>query len=218
MRVYYCAFAILVIASIAAPFSARAECPPNSHPYFDDGQTVHCACNAAYRLTDGVCVYEAGFDNQARRWIERGFASDTCDPPGQNGHDLTNLEKPEALYKAWKFLQACRAAGNSSNLYLAAAENYLYIRYVANATGDTGFRSAPQWYYTMKVCASKIGFLDFLKTSTQPVSDPSPDVLRWGNFGYADGIRDYETRTGQKASLKTTSLIVALKFLADRYY
>src|SRR4051812_32622242 len=41
------------------------------------------------------------------------------------------------VHDAWGKLKACRDRGNSSDLDLAAAEHYLFARYLATKLGDT---------------------------------------------------------------------------------
>jgi hypothetical protein len=159
-------------------------------------------------------------DTLAKRWIARGFLDLACQSPADQPSDISKrFDDPDAVRAAWAFLKNCRDQGLTKSQDAVAAENYLYIRYVAGVTGDTGFKVLPWSYYLLKIAGSKAGFLQKLKSNpNNPVSDPDPDVRKWGDRGYDDGIADYEHRTGQKASLKTSAAEVAWNFLADLYY
>jgi hypothetical protein len=156
----------------------------------------------------------------AKRWIERGFLTLSCNSPADQPADISQrYDDPTAVKNAWAFLKQCRDQGLTSSQEAVAAENYLYIRYVVGATGDTAFKVFPWSYYLLKTAGSEAGFLQSLRTNPDnPVSDPDPDVRKWGDRGYDDGILDYEARTGQQASLKTDAAQVAYKFLADLFY
>lgn len=108
---------------------------------------------------------------------------------------------------------------STRRMLLWRSQRFEYIRFVAGKTGDTGFKVFPWSYYLLKISGSKAGFLQELKTNPDnPVSDPDPDVGKWGARGYEDGIVDYEARTGETASLKTQAAEVAYTFLADLFY
>jgi hypothetical protein len=172
--------------------------------------TLFCAQNAAAAVDETI----------AKRWITRAFLTLDCTSPGQQPADIsTRFNDPEQVRRAWQFLKQCRDKGLNNSQEAVAAENYLYIRFVAGLTGDTGFSVFPWSYYLLKIAGSKAGFLQQLRSNpNNPVSDPDPEVRKWGSRGYDDGIKDYENRTGQKASLKSTSAEVAWNFLADKFY
>lgn len=46
---------ILICCIILLTQTAGAGCPPNSEPYYDDGQTVHCRCIQGYFNSGGNC-------------------------------------------------------------------------------------------------------------------------------------------------------------------
>ena len=159
-------------------------------------------------------------DTLAKRWIERGFLTLDCKSPASKPADISKrLTDPAAVKDAWQFLKQCRDNKLADSQEVVAAENYLYIRFVAGSTGDTGFKVFPWSYYLLKTAGSKASFLQILRSNpSNPVSDPDPDVRKWGDQGYEDGIADYEKRTGEKASLKTSAAEVAWNFLADLFY
>lgn len=158
-------------------------------------------------------------DSSVKKWISAGIEGKTCAIAGKAEYDLTLADPPEKLQRAFYFLKhTCRDNGDSKDLDLAAAENYVFIRWVASASGDTGYADFPDYYYTVKSALSLVNLQNLIKTSTKPVSDPNPNVKRWGVAGYNDGIRDYEKRMSQKATRKTDSILTALDFLARQYY
>ena len=159
-------------------------------------------------------------DTLAARWVARGFLTLDCTAPADTPTDLSErMGDPEAVRAAWAFLKYCRDEGLATTQEAVAAENYLYIRWVAGVTGDTALSVFPWSYYLLKVAGSKAGFLQRLKSNpNNPVSGPDPDVRDWGNRGYQDGIKDYEARTGEEASLKSSSAAIAYEFLADKFY
>lgn len=163
----------------------------------------------------------AAVDNElAKKWVTRGFLGIDCNAPGLLAADLSKrFSDPDQVRIAWRFLKQCRDSGIAASQEAVAAENYLYIRFVAGLTGDTGFRVLPWSYYALKVAGSATGFLQMMRTNpNNPVSDPDPDVRKWGDMGYDDGINDYESRTGQKASLKTSAAEDAWILLTKWFY
>jgi hypothetical protein len=159
-------------------------------------------------------------DTLAKRWVARGFLTLDCTSPAPQPSDISQrFQDPEKVKQAWRYLKGCRDSGHASSPEAVAAENYLYIRWVAGFTGDTALKVFPWSYYLLKIAGSKAGFLQRLRSNPDnPVSDPDPDVRDWGNRGYEDGILDYEHRTGERASLKSASAEVAWNFLADTFY
>jgi hypothetical protein len=89
-----------------------------------------------------------------KRWIA---ASIEAHRVADNNLDQTigrNLSVDQ-LQTSWRALKACRDAGNSLDLNLAAAEHYMFMRFVASKSGDTGYRALPKWYETVKRAATK---------------------------------------------------------------
>jgi hypothetical protein len=159
-------------------------------------------------------------EDLTKKWIARGFLMVDCRNPAPQPMDVAQrLLQPAAVHKAWAFLKKCRDERGADSADIVAAENYLYIRYVTGLTGDTAFAILPSAYYALKTAGSKGGFLQRMRTSKDnPVTEPDADVLKWGKNGYEDGIKDYEARTKQKATLKTAAAEVAWTFLADTFY
>ena len=167
-----------------------------------------------------MCASATVDDTLARKWIARGFLTLNCNAPAPMPSDISKrFSDPESVRAAWAFLKQCRDSGIAMSQEAVAAENYLYIRFVTGLTGDTGFKVFPWSYYLLKVAGTKLEFLQRLRSNPDnPVSDPDPEVRQWGSRGYDDGIKDYETRTGASASLKSASREVAWSFLADKFY
>ncbi|MER8536644.1 hypothetical protein NKH61_27745 [Mesorhizobium sp. M1005] len=168
-----------------------------------------------------TCQAKAAVDDTLfKRWVGRAFLTLDCTSPAAQPSDISQrFADPAAVKAGWAFLKRCRDDGLTSSPEAVAAENYLYIRFVAGQTGDTGFKVLPWSYYLLKTAGSAGGFLQAMRSNpNNPVSEPDPDVRKWGNQGYEDGIMDYESRTGQTTSLKTNAAEVAWKYLADVFY
>jgi hypothetical protein len=156
-------------------------------------------------------------DKTVRAWIARGFIGAECKPASIE-EDLNNSRSVDDLKLAFEFLKfTCRDNKLSLDLNLAAAENYVFVRWAASRTGDTGMKVLPKGYYALKKATDAIGIRNILKTSKEPVSPPHPEVLRWGELGVEHGLRDFKKRTGNKPSLKSTSLKLAWEILSGVY-
>ncbi len=112
----------------------------------------------------------------------------------------------------WERLKACRDAGKSLDLNLAAAEHYLYARYRTSDDGDTNYRNLPRWYETVKRAATKVGLESELRSSGEPVSPPNKSVTGWGNKGVEQGLLDFEFRTGKEPYPKVYAHVAVLTF------
>ena len=186
----------------------------------DARRVLTSAALATLTIICTVCPSKAAVDEGlAKRWIGRGFSPGAC-TPASAPYDISSRQPDSAeVKKAWQALKQCRDSGAAKTQDIVAAENYLFIRFVAGQTGDTGYKPFSQLYYLAKLAGSKAGFLQkFRSNPTNPVSDPDPAVRDWGDRGYRDGIADYEKRTGQPASLKTSALDTAAQFFADLAY
>src|SRR4051812_25566149 len=95
-----------------------------------------------------VCWAASNVDDiTVKKWILAGLLHKTAYPGATDMDALLAKSYPAADLRAgWAPLKACRNAGNSLDLNLAAAEHYLFIRYVASDTGDTELAKLPSWY------------------------------------------------------------------------
>ena len=182
-----------------------------------------CGIGLFFYFVLSVTLYNnpaMAFDNSLTlRWIERANLTLDCSAPaGQEFDRNVRIPNPDSLRNSWQFLKSCRDAGIAVGPEVTAAEHYLYIRFVANATGDTFFRILPSWYNTLKEFAQFADLQRYLQTSDQPVSPADPNVVRWGEFGVEDGLLDYKDRTGDEPKLKSSALDVGFEFLSDSYY
>lgn len=110
------------------------------------------------------------------------------------------------------YLRETPAGANDQNL--AVAEHYAYARYFCAATGDTmciwvGTRG----YEKVKSVAFALGLERKIRTNNTnvPALPPSPDSVRWGDYGARDGRADYR-KFFPGAKPKT---IEAFKAIAD---
>lgn len=157
-------------------------------------------------------------DASVKRWIITGSLGIDCAGPASTEADLSIEYPAETIYQSWAFLKACRDAGNSLDLELAAAEHYLFIRARASETGDTFYKILPSWYNSLKSFANFADLSAHLQTSDQPTAPPDADVKRWGEMGVEHGLRDYKTRTSEEPSAKTAAILNGFGFLKLRFY
>lgn len=115
-------------------------------------------------------------------------------------------ETPDAVqtsYAAWQLLQKQvrrDARHRYDNDYdAAAAEHYMYIRYLAGASGDPYCYVAPTAYALKKVFDQLLGRLQDGRTDeSHPVLPADAGVVAWGQRGVSDGLEDYKnTHPGQ---------------------
>lgn len=120
-------------------------------------------------------------------------------------------------YIAWQLLKV-RIRGDELHRYdydldAAAAERYMYIRYVAGLTGDPVCYAAPVLYAATKIFSQMTG--DLQKGQSQdghPVLPANPDVVAWGHRGVADGLKDFKKITSG-ANYRPGSAVEALASL-----
>jgi hypothetical protein len=118
-------------------------------------------------------------------------------PPERDGA-IGRTMKPTGVMIAWQRLKRCRDSGNSQDLSLAAAEHYLFGRFVAGENGDTRYRDLPDLYESVKSAAIKLGAERAMQTTPEPVSPVNKKVTEWGKKGVEKGLEDYEAWSGQK--------------------
>ena len=153
-----------------------------------------------------------------REWILTSLSVNY--PPSQASEEL--IQKNYSLGKveyAWSQLKNCRDAGNSLDLNLAAAEHYMFARYMSSDDGDTNYRELPKWYESFKKLATKLELENYIQSSDQPISQPNDQVTRWGEKGVEHGLNDYETRKGRKPYQRWwRAPWMAINFAAYVYY
>lgn len=78
----------------------------------------------------------------------------------------------------------------------AAAEHYLYIRFLASLTGDPYCYAAPALYAAKKVFDQMTGRLQAGRAQAgHPVLPANPYIVAWGQKGVKDGLADYKKTT-----------------------
>ncbi len=105
----------------------------------------------------------------------------------------------ERVWQAFVSLQARRRQVEPLNLDLAAAEHYMYARYLAGASGDPTVKLAPTLYGLKKRVYFALGIEQRMATTHLPVLPPSQAVERWGQQGAVAGLADYTAVTGRPA-------------------
>lgn len=103
----------------------------------------------------------------------------------------------EINFTAWHILKK-GVRGNSSHAYdndfdAAAAEHYMYIRFLAGQTGDPACYAAPTLYAAKKVVDQVLGRLQSGQAQGgHPVLPSNPNIVAWGHKGVVDGLNDYK--------------------------
>jgi hypothetical protein len=98
----------------------------------------------------------------------------------------------EKVYKAFRTLQARRRSKEWNNVELAAAEHYMYARFLAGATGDPAVLAAPNLYNLKKKVFFALDIQDLMATSKYPGLPPSDESVSWGERGAGDGLMDFK--------------------------
>jgi hypothetical protein len=94
--------------------------------------------------------------------------------------------------KAFRVLQKRRRTLEPLNIDLAAAEHYMYVRFLAGRTGDPLVTLAPTGYGIKKRVFFLFGIQDRMATTAHPVLPPNDDVEKWGKRGAEAGMQDFE--------------------------
>ena len=99
----------------------------------------------------------------------------------------------EKVYKAFRTLQARRRTNKEwGNFELAAAEHYMYSRFLAGATGDPLVTLAPSLYNLKKRVFFYLDIQDLMTTTNYPCLPPSDESVAWGERGAQDGLIDFK--------------------------
>lgn len=143
------------------------------------------------------------FDETVRRWI---VSAVTGGPPFNDEAAVAFLAvylDANKYFEAWAKLKECRDAGDTQDLMLASATHYTFARSYASEVGARDIEDLPSLYNWAKENVAEIsrneylGFLeDVLANTENPTAPPDERVMLWGVRGARDGLRDYETRTG----------------------
>ncbi|WP_431820979.1 hypothetical protein [Burkholderia sp. F1] len=114
----------------------------------------------------------------------------------------------DQVSRAFRSLQSLRRTDRPEDINLAAAEHYMYARFLAGATGDPLVKATPTLYGAKKRVYFALGIQDRMATSPgNPVLAPNSSVERWGLKGAKDGLRDYSAvNNGQPADRFGASL------------
>src|SRR5215471_2422585 len=100
----------------------------------------------------------------------------------------------EKVGAAWQALKARRRDGvHGTDVNLAAAEHYMYNRFLTGATGDPLTRLYPTGYFLKKLAYFAVGKEKSMRTDpNNPVLPPSLSSVAWSNQGAEDGMKDYK--------------------------
>jgi len=117
-------------------------------------------------------------------------------------------EPRERTRLAFRSLQERRQGPEPLDINLAAAEHYLFARFLAGRTGEPLVRFAPTLYGIKKRAYFALGIGQRMAVTSNPVLPPNADVERWGNKGADDGLADYTAATHAPASNYGTAVSV----------
>ena len=121
-----------------------------------------------------------------------------------------------SVARSFKALQKRRREVEPLNINLAAAEHYMYARFLAGASGDLSVKLAPTLYGLKKRLYFALHIQDKMATTGNPVLPPNDAVERWGTIGAMQGLVDYTSATGRPAN-NYGQAVSALASEAKRY-
>jgi len=98
----------------------------------------------------------------------------------------------EKVGKAFRALQSQRRSKEWVDPDLAAAEHYLYARFLAGATGDPIVTQAPRFYNLKKKIFFFLEIENLMTTSAYPCLPPTEESVAWGERGAMDGLNDFK--------------------------
>jgi hypothetical protein len=131
-------------------------------------------------------------------------------------HEVTGTTAVEKTGTAFRLLQQRRRTVAPLDVNLAAAEHYMYMRFLAGKTGDPLLVAAPTGYAIKKIVFFALGKEKDLRTTpNNPVLPPSVESTVWGSLGVEDGLKDYRGANAA-TGLKPGASIDALKNEAYR--
>ncbi|RUL78903.1 hypothetical protein [Dyella choica] len=113
----------------------------------------------------------------------------------KNGEMSPSAERVNFL--AWHYLKD-DLRGDPLHRYdddydVAAAEHYMYIRFLASRSGDPACITAPVMYAAKKLIDQMLGRLQAGQAQGgHPVLPSNPYVVAWGQRGVLDGLKDYK--------------------------
>lgn len=98
----------------------------------------------------------------------------------------------EKVGKAFRALQSKRRSKEWVDPDLAAAEHYLYARFLAGVTGDPLVTQAPRFYNIKKKIFFALEIENLMTTSAYPCLPPTEESVVWGERGAMDGLKDFK--------------------------
>ena len=98
----------------------------------------------------------------------------------------------EKIGKAFRSLQSKRRSKEWIDPDLAAAEHYLYARFLAGNTGDPSVWKAPRLYNIKKKIFFALEIENLMTTSEYPCLPPTEESVAWGERGALDGLNDFK--------------------------
>ncbi len=157
-------------------------------------------------------------DHEVKEWIFLGLTSKRHRYSEKMDESIAKTYSVRRLEGGWRLLKSLRNSGDSDNLSLDAAEHYLFMRFCASKSGDTGYRELPPWYETARRFAVKHDLEKYIANNDQPISTPDSKITSWGNKGVEVGLSDYKKREKREPSNKTSDIKTLMGFSYLQYY
>jgi len=125
-------------------------------------------------------------------------------------HEVSGEKTTDKVGAAFALLRERRRTVAPTDVNLAAAEHYMYARYLAGKTGDPMVLAAPTIYALKKTLYFALGKEKAMRTSpNNPVLPPSIESVVWGTLGVEQGLKDFRGENpsvGLKAGAAIRSL------------
>ena len=181
---------------------AHRNCVRDTMPRSCDGSCSHQSRGV---LVGNITPVDASRVRKFSAWAQQSAAMRL--PAGSNIVDINK--------SAWLLLRdtirrsADHAYDNDYNA--AAAEHYMFIRWVAGSSGDPMSLGAPVLYAGVKLWKQLRGTLqsDLRTSSNHPVLPTNPGVVAWGMQGVRDGLQDYK-KTNHGAPFKPGTAVAGI--------
>ncbi len=157
-------------------------------------------------------------DHEVIEWIFLGLTSKRHRHNEKMDEAIAKTYSLRRLEGGWRLLKTLGDRATSEDLSLAAAEHYLFMRFCASESGDTGYRKLPAWYETVKRFPIKHDLEEYIENTDQPISTPDSKVSSWGNKGVEAGLSDYKKREKREPSKKSSNFKTLMGSSYLQYY
>ncbi len=137
--------------------------------------------------------------------LQREIKEDRSLPPA-----LSRPSDPSTvqILVAFRALKRLREGYSSLDTELAAAEHYMFMRYLARSTGDRLTVALPAGYDVKKRVFGARGKEQAMRVKDDnPTHPPDINVLKWGTHGATEGLKDFKRTRPEDRGLLGSSLL-----------